>query len=86
MQWWEDETIPEDFDPYEDCVDAKGKWVTDCKANKHHPCVQLSPYCPGEICPGEYYERTAVLERPLGPDKRGTVTVTRACQYCRPNP
>lgn len=82
MEWWEDETIPEGFDPYEDCTTNKGKWITECRAKRHHECVRRSVYCPGEICPGEVYKRTAILERPLGHQKRGTVTVSRACQEC----
>jgi hypothetical protein len=85
MEWWKDQTEPEDFDPWEDCINAKGKWITECRANRYHDCVRRSPYCPGEICPGEVYKREAILEKPLGMDKRGTVTVYRYCQECMPN-
>lgn len=63
-----------------------GAWSQQYRANRSHDCVRRSPYCPGEICPGEIYTRSAVLERPKGLDRRGTVTVTRACQTCQENP
>lgn len=64
----------------------RGVWAQQYRANRSHDCIRTDPYCPGEICPGEIYTRTAVLERPKGLDGRGTVTVTRACQACQECP
>ena len=68
---------PEDWQE----ASPSGYWQQEYRANKYHDCVRHSPYCPGEIAPGELYLRTAVLERPVG--ARGTVTVTKACQACQ---
>lgn len=57
-----------------------GCWRGEHRARKHHDCVRRSPHCPGEICRGEIYQRTAVLDRT--PWTRGTVRVERACQAC----
>lgn len=73
-------TVPEDFDPYEDAICPKGVWITECRAKVSHECDSRSPYCPGEICPGEIYKRTAILEHLAN---TVTVRVIKQCQECQ---
>ncbi len=63
-------------EPCED-VDSfapKGYWEKEYLSNKNHDCS----YCHREICPEEFYIRTAILERQIG--NRGTIVVYKKCK------